>query len=185
MTTHETGFVAVQNGQAGHYDNVHTAHPGQGIFIPGCRYLVQFDCVHMHWRWPVSPEGADPMVEPSTGQKLKGVLKGTPNLAPDQTIAIAMVKDNPGEEDPDEPLFLLNGEQISTARQFPGSAPGSCDCQVVTGGDPVVWYVSSVQGKATDTLFRHGIFVLDTSKFPGSKNDQLSMSHQMHGQSLP
>jgi hypothetical protein len=177
MTTHEAGFVAVTNGEAGRYDNIHTAHPGQGIFIPGCRYLSQFDCVHMHWRWSKVPASTDPMVEPSTGLPLKGV-RGTPNLVPDQTIAIAMVKDNPGEEDPDDPSILLTREQIATASDRGGNVCATC--YLISGGDPVVWYVTSVQNKATDTFFRHGIFVLDTSKFPGSKDGQLPAGPQTH-----
>ena len=177
ITTHESSFLAVRNGQAGDYDNIHTAHPGQGIFVPGCRYMALFDCAHMHWRWPKVPAGEDSMVEPSTGETLSGI-KGTPNLVPGQTIAIAMVKFKPGEEDPDDPSTLLNGEQLATVRQIPTE---SCRaCYVTTAENPVVWYVTSVQDKPSDTLFRHGTFVLDTVRLPRSSNSPSSPGPQMH-----
>ncbi len=174
MIINEVAFLAVKDGQPRDYDNIHTAHSNQGIFIPGCKYFSEFDCVHMHWRWGESkiPVRIDPMVEPSTGEPLSGVSPGTPNLVPGQTIAIAIVKDNPGEEDPDDIFTLLNPpEQIATARAAGTGklTPGMPDielcknCVLTKGGDPIVWYVASVSDKNKDTFFRHGFFVLDTN----------------------
>jgi hypothetical protein len=180
FTTHETAFLAVRNGQPGQFDNIHTGHPGQSIFIPGCRYLAVFDCVHMHWRWSgASP--IDPMVDPSTGKPLGGI-RGIPNLVPDQTIAIAIVKNNPGEEDPDDISQLLNNERISSARAGAvGKGGEACrNCELVEGGDPIVWYVASVQDKVFNSFFRHGIFVLDTL-VPGTQEREPLLTEGMNG----
>ena len=135
----------------------------------------------MHWRW--SKEG-DTMIEPSTDNDLIREplpigssyenLVGTPNLVPGQTIAINIVKYNPGEEDPDDPSTLLtNNEQIATAESIVTKVPArhgedvdqefTCyNCKLVKAENTVIWYVASNSNKNTDTFFRHGMFVLDT-----------------------
>jgi hypothetical protein len=172
MITNEIGFEALSNGQPEKYDNIHSAHPGQFIFIPGCRHS-KFDCVHFHWRWSeIKAIGnIDPMVEPSNDQPIDESQRGKPYLVPGQTIAIAIVKHNAGEEDPDDPSTLLDNEQIATATglKIPtprgGTFPEDCpNCHLVSADHPILWYVASIPNKNTDTFFRHGIFVLNTAK---------------------
>jgi hypothetical protein len=172
MITNEIGFVALSNGQPEKYDNIHSAHPGEDIFIPGCRHS-KFDCTHLHWRWSeIKAIGnIDPMVEPSDDKPIDASLRGKPYLVPGQTIAIAIVKHNAGEEDPDDPSTLLNNEQIATATglKIPtprgGTLPEDCpNCHLVSADHPILWYVASIPNKSTDTFFRHGIFVLNTAK---------------------
>jgi hypothetical protein len=167
MITNEIGFEALSNGQPEKYDNIHSAHPGEDIFIPGCRYS-KFDCAHLHWRWSeIKAIGnIDPMVEPSNDRPIDESQRGKPYLVPGQTIAIAIVKHNAGEEDPDDPSTLLNNEQIATATGI-NRVKGGADCpncHLVSADDPIIWYVASIPNKNTDTFFRHGIFVLNTSK---------------------
>jgi len=186
MLTNEFGFLAVKNGEAGEYDNMHTAHPTQSISIPGCRAGI-FDCSHIHWRLSdvEKTKLVDPMVEPSTGGSLVNPtlsketidaldesLRGKPNLVPGQTISIAIVNYHPEEDDPDDPSILLNNETLATAEgvKVPNmnklgqvTYQEQCPkCYLKTGGHPVVWYVASVDNKDSNTFFRHGFFVLDT-----------------------
>jgi len=168
MITNEVSFNAVLNGQPGKFDNIHTAHPGhpgQYVSIPGCRMTV-FDCVHMHWRWSgiFMTKKVDVLVEPSSDKPVDEALRGKPYLVPLQTIDIAIVKfnDNEGEKDPDNPLTLANNkEQIATAKD---KLPNCTNCFLTHGGHPIVWYVASVPEKNSNTFFRHGIFVLDSTK---------------------
>jgi hypothetical protein len=172
MITNEIGFEALSNGQPANYDNIHSAHPGEDIFIPGCRHS-KFDCAHMHWRWSeVKAIGnVDPLVEPTDDKSIDESLRGKPYLVPGQTIAIAIAKHTAGEDDPDDPSTLLNNEQIATATgiKIPtprgGSFPEDCpNCHLISADDPVLWYVASIPNKNADTFFRHGIFVLNTAK---------------------
>lgn len=124
---YEATYNAVKNGREGDIDNIHTAHPGESIWLPGCRFNVlghldnfkaPFDCVHMHWRWagtgaiggaiPTMAPNIDPMVVPSTDDPIDPGLRGEPYLVPDQTINITIVKYHQGEEDPDDPAALVN-----------------------------------------------------------------------------
>jgi hypothetical protein len=163
----ETKFRAVTDGREGSFDNLHTGHARQTIEIPGCRESQQFfDCVHIHWRWSsigtLQPfVSVDPMVEPSTDQPIAEGLRGTPYLVPGQTIDIAVVKFNPGEDNPDDPFTLVNDEKIAVETGLPGSPHSLLDAF-----HPVVWYVASVNNADTATFFRHGLFVENTSGKP-------------------
>jgi hypothetical protein len=88
-------------------------------------------------------------------------LRGTPYLVPRQTIDIAVVKFNPGEDNPDDPFTLVNGEQIAVETGLSGSPHSLLDAF-----HPVVWYVASVNNEDTDTFFRHGLFVENSSGNP-------------------
>jgi hypothetical protein len=132
----------------------------------------------MHWRW--SSE-TDIMLEPSTDAKVTDQnLKGTPYLVPGQTIAIALVKYHPGEEDPDDPSKLLDNERIATARDLiiadEAHTPDKTRCKKCVLGQTehsIIWYVGSTPNKNSDTFFRHGIFVLDTT--PGDADPRTYM----------
>jgi hypothetical protein len=131
-------------------DNIHSVNRlFQVIGIPGCT-PYPFECVHMHWRWGDLPL-LDPMVEPSTDAKIGP--RGTTYLVPGQSIDIAIVRDNRGEDVfPDNPASKVNGEMIATTRD---------GYKAIGALSPIVWYMSSVENKKTDTFFRHGIFVLN------------------------
>jgi hypothetical protein len=131
-------------------DNIHAVNRlFQVIGIPGCT-PYPFECVHMHWRWGDLPL-LDPMVEPSTDAKIGP--RGKTYLVPGQSIDIAIIKDNPGEDVfPDNPASKVNGEMIATTRD---------GYKAIGALSPIVWYMSSVENKKTDTFFRHGIFVLN------------------------
>jgi hypothetical protein len=135
-------------------DNIHTARHNQIVVIPGCT-TYDFECVHMHWRWGdvhTHHGHLDPMVEPSDDTRVSAP-KGTPYLVPGQSIKIAVVRDKNGEAPfPDDPALKANDNEIIST---------TTDGYKVTGSyDPKLWYMSSVENKRTDTLFRHGIFVL-------------------------
>jgi hypothetical protein len=163
IQTQEQVFDAVTNGKAGSYDNIHSAHVGQNVKIPGCR-PTQFDCIHMHLRWGdvlLTPYGRlDPRTEPSTDEDLSRIVSaGTPYVVPGQTIDIAVIKYNSAEnQDPDNPTALANRESIATA-----SRDGY---QVVSAQHPILWYIASVKDTNTNTFFRHGFFVLDRAAIP-------------------
>jgi hypothetical protein len=176
ILTTETKFEAVTKGQVGQIDNIHTVHVGQSVFLPGCRILSVFDCVHMHWRWSAITFGkrVDPMVNPITDNPITDEkLRGTPYLASNQDINIIVVKYHAGEDDPDDPLTLVNNEQIATTT-YGGSTlsptTGICDCILATADHPIVWYVaSSTSDTNQEPFFAHGFFVLDTSKLPNKQ----------------
>ena len=131
-------------------DNIHSVNRlYQVIGIPGCT-PYPYECVHMHWRW-ADLRMVDPMVEPSTDADIG--TRGTTYLVPGQSIDIAIVKDNDGENVfPNDPTSKVNGQVIA---QTP-------DGYKATGAiSPIVWYMSSVENMRTDTFFRHGIFVLN------------------------
>jgi hypothetical protein len=176
MQQKEAVLNAVKDGRAGQIDNIHTAHVGQEVRIPGCRSTT-YDCVHMHWRWSdikasvAAPSTfgnfVDPEVEPSTGEDISHVDAGTPYLVPLQTIDIGFVKYNQGEDqDPDDPFTLVNGERIAATTPRGGLTDPENGFQVSTAEHPIVWYVASVQSRDTDTFFRHGFFVLDVPPDP-------------------
>ena len=155
----ETLFNAVVSGSGGDFDNIHTAHVGQKVFIPGCR-ATAFDCIHMHWRWSDSHTGpipnVDVLVEPSNDSPISESFRSTPYLVPGQTIQVGVIKYNPSEsQDPDDPFSMVNGETIATASS---DTFGVYKVNVDTADHPVVWYVASASGKNTDTFFRHGFF---------------------------
>jgi hypothetical protein len=170
--TKEISFRAVDNGAPGRFDNIHTGHPGDHVSVPGCRPSA-YDCLHIHWRWgdidpaftdPLFP--IDPLVNPFTGTTLEGRERGKPYLVPGQTIDVAIVKHNPGEEDPDDPLSLAK-EGESLAENGLGSRDGCRNNDVAclkSASHPIVWYVSSVDDTISTTFFVHGLFVLDTTK---------------------
>ena len=163
LLTKERLFHAVKSGSE--IDNIHSVNRlYQVIGIPGCT-PYPYECVHMHWRWGDLPR-LDPLVEPSTDSQIgkliaaplelarvKNSERGKTYLVPGQSIDIAIVRDNKGEDVfPDNPASKVNGEMIAT----------STDGYKATGAlSPIVWYMSSVENKKTDTFFRHGIFVLN------------------------
>jgi hypothetical protein len=201
ILTHETKFTAVNNGRAGEHDNIHPAYPGKGVFLPGCT-KIPFECVHTHWRWSQIERGArlfnlwgyagffepyygvsetggripdvDPMVEPSTGVKIKNEsLRGKTYLTPDQTIEIVIAEQKPEEDKPIDPDLVLgladDGALITTLAKkdkLVRGEPTEVEDPYTVGEpkDVVVWYVASVNNKASDTFYRHGIFVLDFQK---------------------
>lgn len=148
LLTKERLFHAVKTGSE--IDNIHSVNRlYQVVGIPGCT-PYPFECVHMHWRWGDLPK-LDPMVEPSTDATIG--TRGTTYLVPGQSIDIAIVRDNRGEDVfPDNPASKVNGEVLAETP----------DRYKATGAlSPIVWYMSSVENKKTDTFFRHGIFVLN------------------------
>jgi hypothetical protein len=155
----EGRFNAVNQGTAGSFDNIHDLHAKEGLFVPGCRPTL-FDCFHMHWRW--NPKPADVLIDPETDQNINQSLAGTPYLVPGQTIDIGVVKFKSTEQPPavrnnPDPLSLVDAEKISTIRELIKGA------QVMTSGDHVLLYYVASSPKNTDTFFRHGIYVLDTT----------------------
>jgi hypothetical protein len=130
----------------------------------------------MHWRWSAITFGkrVDPMVNPITDNPITDEkLRGTPYLASNQDINIIVVKYHAGEDDPDDPLTLVNNEQIATTT-YGGSTlsptTGICDCILATADHPIVWYVaSSTSDTNQEPFFAHGFFVLDTSKLPNKQ----------------
>ncbi len=146
----EKGFLAVKNGQAGQFDNIHAVQPGNTVFIPGCIYFNEYGCAHMHWNWAGF---ADPLVEPSDDTVIDKTFNGTPYLVPGQTIAVAVVKSQ-GGEDPNDPSSLLDGEQIATVEDITtpvdhapvnsGPEIPCIDCMLVKAEVTVTWYVASI-----------------------------------------
>ena len=104
LLTKERVFTAVRPAPSvrTEIDNIHSVNRlFQVIGIPGCT-PYPFECVHMHWRWGDLP-GLDPMVEPSTDSEIGP--RGRTYLVPGQSIDIAIIRDNPGEDVfPDNPL---------------------------------------------------------------------------------
>ena len=160
ILTHEIKFNAIKDGKPGDYDDIHMAHPGQGVNIPGCRPTL-FDCVHIHWKWPkggggVIGQGArlepyysggslptiDPLSEPTTDAKIDASLAGTPYLVPGQTIDIAITRYNEKESiNPEsfssvyDPIlsFADDHQPIATVmKYFPKLNP-----RVNEAGDPI------------------------------------------------
>ena len=195
ILTTETKFTAVKNGQpvAKGFDNAHTVHPGQSIFLPGCRKSM-FDCVHLHWRWSSSKHPAiDPLVNPlgvpgQPGYQIPETFRGKPflitsNALNDQIpvkneLNMAVVNYNPSEDDPNDPLSLANDREIiATAFPDPKSPPpftggltSVCyGCYLHTGGHPILWYAVSESdhfsnGEYIGGFFDNGFFVLNTDK---------------------
>lgn len=165
IQTTEAKFNAVTNGKAGQIDNIHTVHKNQGVFIPGCRYIVKYDCVHMHWRWSAStfPARIDPLIDPIFGDPKPENLRGTPYLVAGQTINLYLVKYHPGEENPDDPSILVNGEEIADAPITSGTT-GCFQCVLESADHSIVWYVatSTADQGSSAVFFGHGFFVLDT-----------------------
>jgi hypothetical protein len=167
FVTHERIFEGLKNGMEGKIDNIHTAHIGDSVFIPGCRFGTQFDCYHMHWRWGDTPSCliacVDPMVEPSKDNiHFPNSLRGKPYLVEGQTITGVVLKFNTNEpQDPDNPLSgtFLNGESLAVSKQ---PACLGCAIELVSASHPLVWYIASTHTNDM-TFFRHGTFVLDTS----------------------
>jgi hypothetical protein len=92
--------------------------------------------------------------------------RGEPYLVPDQTIDIAIVKFNEGEQDPVEPLSLVNGETIATTPiEMVPTGSGTVQhrsLDVLESAEHiVVWYAASVTDKISDTFFRHGFYLTD------------------------
>jgi hypothetical protein len=150
LLTKERVFSAVRPAGKTEIDNIHSVNRlFQVIGIPGCT-PYPFECVHMHWRWGDLP-GLDPTVEPSTDSEIGP--RGRTYLVPGQSIDIAIIRDNAGEDVfPDNPASKVNGEMIATSRD---------GYKAIGALSPIVWYMSSVENKKTDTFFRHGIFVLN------------------------
>jgi hypothetical protein len=153
----EISFRAVDRGGQGKFDNIHSGHIGDRVHIPGCR-VTMYDCLHMHWRWgdPVGKK-LDPLVDPLSGATFPDGYEGEPYLVSGQTIDVAVVKasSDPSEQDPDDPLSLVNGETIAV-----NSADR--DHLLMNAEHPIVWYISSVENEVSATFFKHGLFSLDT-----------------------
>jgi hypothetical protein len=113
---------AMSDGTAGKFDNIHTGHPDDHVFIPDCR-TGEYNCLHMHWRWGDIPNprfvSIDPLVDPLTGSTFPESDRGKPYLVPGQTIDIAIVKasSNPSKRDPDDPRTLVTAGEALTVNK--------------------------------------------------------------------
>ncbi len=172
----EAKFNAVNEGKPGDIDNIHDMHKNQGIFVPGCRPSV-FECFHMHWNW--KPNDADPLIDPETDGAINPDSAGKPYLVKDQTIKIGIVKFKQNEQPPAvvnnvNPLTLADDDEVISNFQpatcCPAQFIGPLGPMLTKGDHIVLYYVASAPAKqsaARDTFFKHGIYVLDTSKSPG------------------
>jgi hypothetical protein len=136
---------AIKQNQPGDYDNLHLTWHGQvGLPLPlppGCP-----ECVHMHWRWGLTPSGGNPLF--GNGQPLlTPELAPAPNPKSDQSLDVALVTFHDGEESPRDLRDLVEG--------LPANGYGGGTAALA---DPVVFLSATATDETSDIFFAFGGF---------------------------
>jgi len=144
--------IPVKNGESiVLWDNIHQTNLGvidepPVIFNPSSWFVGGGcpECVHSHWRW-----GALQPEEFGSG-RLIGIPQGSK-----QDFGFAVVKNNPGEEDPFDVILLANDENI---RHETTSADSPLRDYYFTSPDDIVLWYAGTGRQNSDTFFGFGAF---------------------------